>query len=67
MFNSIPETATTARHEFVPFLWLKFTELDYDDVRCSTDYYWYLKEVNAVRIDTEGNLRNVSMGILEGD
>ena len=36
-------------------------------IRCSTDYYWYLKEVNAVKIDTEGDLRNVSMGILEGD
>ena len=36
-------------------------------IRCSTDYYWYLKEVNAVKIDTQGNLRNVSMSILEGD
>lgn len=36
-------------------------------IRCSTDYYWYLKEVNAVKIDTAGNLRNVHMSVLEGD
>lgn len=36
-------------------------------IRCSTDYYWYLKEVNAIKIETTGNLRNVSMNLLEGD
>ena len=36
-------------------------------IRCSTDYYWYLKQVNAVKIDTTGNLRNVQMSVLEGD
>ena len=36
-------------------------------IRCSTDYYWYLKQVNAVKIDTTGNLRNVQISVLEGD
>ena len=36
-------------------------------IRCSTDYYWYLGEINAVKIDTGSNLRNISMQILEGD
>jgi hypothetical protein len=36
-------------------------------IRCSADYYWYLKEVNAVKIETARNLRNVAMSVLEGD
>lgn len=36
-------------------------------IRCSTDYYWYLNEINAVRIQSDGKLYNVSMKILEGD
>lgn len=36
-------------------------------IRCSTDYYWYLKEVNAIKIETEGTLRDIKMQILEGD
>ena len=36
-------------------------------IRCSSDYYWYLKNVNAVMIDTSANLQNVSMSVLEGD
>lgn len=36
-------------------------------IRVSNDYYWYLNEVNAVRIQTDGIVNNVSMRILEGD
>ena len=36
-------------------------------IRVSNDYYWYLKEVNAVYIDTDSSLHDVSMKILEGD
>lgn len=36
-------------------------------IRCSTDYYWNLQDVNAVKLETTVNLRNVSMSILEGD
>ena len=36
-------------------------------IRCSADYYWYLSAVNAVKIETERNLRSVTMSVLEGD
>ncbi len=36
-------------------------------IRVSNDYYWYLKEVNAVYIDMDSSLHDVSMKILEGD
>lgn len=36
-------------------------------IRVSNDYYWYLKEVNAVYIETDSALHDVSMKILEGD
>ncbi len=36
-------------------------------IRCSTDYYWYLKDVNAVWIDCDGELKNVSMSVIDGD
>ncbi len=36
-------------------------------IRCSTDYYWYLREVNAVKTETVRNLRDVTMSVLEGD
>lgn len=36
-------------------------------VRISADYYWYLKEINAVRIQEQKVLRDVTMQILEGD
>ena len=36
-------------------------------IRCSTDYYWYLNEINAVKIGSDGALYDVSMKILEGD
>ena len=36
-------------------------------IRCSTDYYWYLNQVNAVKIETDGHLYNVEMQILDGD
>lgn len=44
-----------------------FTEGRHDYlIRCSTDYYWYIGEINAVRIDGVP-LENVEMAILEGD
>lgn len=36
-------------------------------IRVSNDYYWYLKEINAVYIESDNILHNVSMKILEGD
>lgn len=36
-------------------------------IRCSTDYYWYLNDINAVRIQSDGALYDVEMKILEGD
>ena len=36
-------------------------------LRCSTDYYWYLRKINAVKIQTDVILHNVEMQILEGD
>lgn len=36
-------------------------------IRCSTDYYWYLNEINAVGIYSDGVLYHVAMKILEGD
>lgn len=35
--------------------------------RISNDYYWYLNETNSVMIESEGQLINVKMKILEGD
>lgn len=36
-------------------------------IRCSTDYYWYHGNVNAVQFRMNGELRDVEMSILEGD
>lgn len=36
-------------------------------IRCSTDYYWGLKDVNAVWIDTDSELKDVSMCVIDGD
>ena len=36
-------------------------------IRCSTDYFWYTNEVNAVYIDPEYKVYVDSMTILEGD
>lgn len=36
-------------------------------IRVSSDYYWYLGEINAAYIQTNGTLYRVSMKILEGD
>lgn len=36
-------------------------------IRCSTDYYWYLNGINAVTIQSEDKLYDISMKILEGD
>ena len=36
-------------------------------IRCSTDYYWYTGEINAVKIMPDGELRDIEMRILEGD
>ncbi|WP_027203384.1 hypothetical protein [Butyrivibrio fibrisolvens] len=36
-------------------------------IRISTDYYWYLGQINAARIEMSGELRNVNMKVLEGD
>ena len=35
--------------------------------RISNDYYWYLKQVNAVMLECEESLQNINMEILEGD
>lgn len=36
-------------------------------IRCSTDYYWYIGDINAVKIQTDDILHNITMQILEGD
>ncbi|MDO4962152.1 MAG: hypothetical protein Q4E57_09965 [Eubacteriales bacterium] len=36
-------------------------------IRCSTDYYWYLGEINAVKIQCDSELHDVEMRVLEGD
>ena len=36
-------------------------------IRVSNDYYWYLDEVNAVMVQCNTKLHDVSMKILEGD
>ncbi len=36
-------------------------------VRCSTDYYWYLNQINAIKIQTDGIIYDVNVNILEGD
>jgi len=47
---------------------MTFTEGRHDYlVRISADYYWYLKEINAVQIREQEVLRDVTMQILEGD
>lgn len=47
---------------------MNFKEGEHDYLlRCSTDYYWYRSEINAVKIEAENALRNVKMQILEGD
>ncbi len=35
--------------------------------RISNDYYWYLKQINSVMIESTDNLINVDIDILEGD
>lgn len=35
--------------------------------RCSSDYYWFLKEINAVKFSDDLNLKNIEMYILQGD
>lgn len=36
-------------------------------IRCSTDYYWYLDQINALRIQTDAKIYDVNVSILEGD
>lgn len=36
-------------------------------IRISTDYYWYLKEINAVQFPMNNVIHDVNMQILEGD
>lgn len=36
-------------------------------IRISADYYWYLKEINAVQIEANETVHDVSMQILDGD
>ena len=36
-------------------------------IRISSDYYWYLKEVNAIKVLDNSALRDVQLKILEGD
>lgn len=36
-------------------------------IRCSTDYYWYLNQVNTVRIQADDVLNEVEVKVLEGD
>ena len=36
-------------------------------VRVSTDYYWYINEINAAQIQSDGSIYDISMKILEGD
>jgi hypothetical protein len=43
-------------------------EGDYDYlIRSSTDYYWYLGYINAVKIESSEHFRNIKITILEGD
>lgn len=35
--------------------------------RISSDYYWYLKEINTFTIESSESFNNVSMEVLEGD
>ena len=35
--------------------------------RVSNDYYWYTDEVDAVVLESSGQLLNVDMSILQGD
>ena len=35
--------------------------------RISSDYYWYLKTANAIKIECDGQLIGVNMQILKGD
>lgn len=35
--------------------------------RISSDYYWYLKQVNTVKLECNGDLLDIEMEILEGD
>lgn len=47
---------------------LQFEEGHHDYmIRCSTDYFWYLGEVNAVQIQTGEPLSDVSLCLLDGD
>lgn len=36
-------------------------------IRCSTDYYWYLNQINALKIQTDGKVYDANVNILEGD
>ena len=36
-------------------------------IRISSDYYWHLKEINALQIQTNGVLQDLQMQILEGE
>ena len=36
-------------------------------IRISTDYYWYTEDVNAVCIQSDASLQDVTMSILRGD
>ncbi len=36
-------------------------------IRLSTDYYWYLNEINAVKVANGSMLEDIEMTILEGD
>ena len=35
--------------------------------RVSNDYYWYIEETNAIKIESGSQLSDVNMQILEGD
>ena len=35
--------------------------------RISNDYYWYLEATDAIKIESEGQISDVSMEILRGD
>ena len=35
--------------------------------RISNDYYWYIGQTNAIKLECDGQLLNVNMQILEGD
>lgn len=36
-------------------------------LRVSSDYYWYLNQINAVKIKPEYDINNIKMSVLEGD